>query len=249
MILRFDKRLAFIAVFGAAQLLGACARKKSKKADSVETTADAGSGEQAPPPDEDDGGDDAPGQADEPGDKSIVHKDPDPNPDPNPDPKPDPTPDPKPSSYGQTVDLTVASIQAKLLDVYCVACHRGESPKAGLDLTSLASHLDGTVRDSYQGRLVVPGAPGQSMLALVIDPAVAHSQDIPLMPPPLAAIPAVTAAQALAVKTFIRDLAGSGAADVSDTGDGVGGGDRDGNAGNGGGDDGRGDALDPGIDL
>ncbi len=239
MILRFDSRLAFIAVFGTAQLFGACARKKSKKADSVETTADAGSGEQAPPPDEDDGGDDAPGQADEPGDKSIDHQDP------KPDAKPAPKPEPKPSPYGQKVEASVASIQAKLLDVYCVACHRGESPKAGLDLTSLASHLDGTVRDSYQGRLIVPGAPEQSMLALVIDPAVTHSEAVPQMPPPPAGVPAVTSAQAFAVNTFIHNLPGSGAADLSDAGAGDGAGD----AGDGGGDDGRGDSLDPGIHL
>lgn len=226
MILRFDARLAFVALFGAAQLLGACAKKKTKSSDSVETpTTDAGGGGQSPLPDTDGQDEDSPPPADAPPDKSIDDKKPDPG-------KPD-----QPSPYGQKIEANVASIQAKLLDVYCVACHKGETPRAGLDLTSLASHLDGTVRDTYEGRLIVPGAPEQSMLALVIDPAVDHSGGIKAMPPKPSGIPAVTAAQAAAVASFIEGLAVGG----NDLGDA----DDDDGAG---GDD-RGDALDPDIDL
>ena len=61
------------------------------------------------------------------------------------------------------------------------------------------------------------------MLLLVLDPAVAHGPDLPVMPPTASGIPAVTTAQAQAVRTFIHDLPAEN--------------------------DGRGDALDPGIDL
>lgn len=217
MILRMDSRLAFALLFGATQLLGACAKKKAKKSDSVETTADAGSGDQAPPPGEDGGsGDDAPGQTDG-GDKSVDDHD-----DPAPGPKDDGSSSPDPTPYGQVVEPSVASIQTKLLDVYCVKCHQGATPRAGLDLTSLQKHLDGTAAGTYQGRLLVPGHAELSTLALVIDPAVEHSAELPAMPPAPSGIPAVTADQAKAVKDFINGLGGAtdislpGTADASD---------------------------------
>ncbi len=246
MFLRMDSRLAFVALFGSAQLLGACAKKKAKKSDAVEQSSDAGSGDQAPPPDEDGGGgEDAPGQTDQ-DDKSVDDKDD------APPPKDDGSTSPSPSPYGQALEPTVASIQTKLLDVYCVKCHQGTSPRAGLDLTSLQAHLDGTAAGTYEGRLVVPGHEELSALVLVIDPAVDHDGAIKWMPPLQAGIPAVTGDQVQVVKAFVHGLGGQTDLSLPGTPDADGSdapvppADGSGEAGDAGGAD-RGDALDPGF--
>lgn len=214
MFVRLDSRLTFAALFAAASLLAGCARKEAKKLG--DTAPETDGGDQTPPPDPD-GDDDSPGQPDEPGDKSVKEANTKPGQEPEPEPKPKPKQEPTP------VDPTVESIQANLLNVACIRCHQGQRPRAGLDLTNLKGRLDGTVHDAYRGRLVVAGEPDSSMLLLVIDPAVSHSQDLPVMPPTASGIPAVTAAQAQAVRTFIRELPADG--------------------------DGRGDSLDPSIEL
>jgi hypothetical protein len=220
MIPRSVSRRALIALFGTTLVFAACAEKKTKSKDSDDLpTADGGGGDQPPASDAEDAEKDLPPAGNVPSGK----------------PKPQPKPNAKPAPYGQHVDPTVASIQKKLLDVYCIGCHQGENASAGLDLASLQDHLDGTVRDSFEGYLIVPGAPERSLLALVIDPEVEHSPYLPAMPPPEAQLPAPTAQQVSAVKEFIAKLPEAGAVD---------GGDDEGE-----GDDGRSGTIDPDIQL
>ncbi len=124
---------------------------------------------------------------------------------PNP-PAPNP-PVPAPT-FGQIVAADQESIQTKLLNHYCVACHRGATPAANLNLESLTPYLTGELgANGYRGVLLFPSRADVSTLKLVM----AHHESYSAMPPTDNAlkIPTVTAQQVEAVSTWINGLKSS----------------------------------------
>ncbi len=110
-----------------------------------------------------------------------------------------------PSVFGQTVAPEQNSIQEKLLNHYCVACHRGSMPAAGLNLEDLTPYLTGDLgANGYRGVLLFPGRSEVSTLKLVI----AGHESYSVMPPKdnRLKIPAVTGQQIEAVAKWIDGL-------------------------------------------
>lgn len=150
----------------------------------------------------DDGGE-APGTTQPPAEKPPVKPNP-PTPNP-PTPKPPVKPNPPASKFGQIVSADQDSIQTKLLNHYCVACHSGATPKANLNLENLSPYLSGELgAGGYRGVLIFPGRGDVSTLKLVM----ARHESYPAMPPADNAlkIPAVTVQQVEAVSTWIDSL-------------------------------------------
>ena len=53
-------------------------------------------------------------------------------------------------------------------------CHQGDSPPAGLDLTS----YEGVMAGSINGRVVIPGDPDNSKIVEVTGPPTNHPQNV-----------------------------------------------------------------------
>jgi hypothetical protein len=82
---------------------------------------------------------------------------------------------PASTKTGVTYDTDIKPI----FDVSCIKCHKGDKPKAKLHLDS----LDGILKGSKEGKVVVPGNLAKSPLVF----AVAHVGDSDdFMPPPVA---------------------------------------------------------------
>ncbi len=118
---------------------------------------------------------------------------------------PNPSPPAGDPTFGQIITADQTSIQTKLLNHYCVACHRGATPAANLNLEDLTPYVTGDLgANGYRGILLYPGRSDISTLNLVI----ARHESFPAMPPidNVLKIPAVTAQQVQAVSTWIDGL-------------------------------------------
>ena len=119
------------------------------------------------------------------------------------------SPPPKPpvpvEKFGQIVAADQDSIQTKLLNHYCLACHSGAAPQANLNLESLTPYLTGELgANGYRGVLLFPGRGDISTLMLVM----ARHESYSAMPPTDNGlkIPEVTAQQIDAVTKWIDGL-------------------------------------------
>lgn len=61
---------------------------------------------------------------------------------------------------------TFSEVQKEVFNKYCIGCHGGAAPEAGLVLTSGASYTNivGRLTSTGTDTLVAPGAPGRSLL-------------------------------------------------------------------------------------
>ena len=104
--------------------------------------------------------------------------------------------------YDQVTEPNLASIQAHLVNPYCVPCHQSASDPGGLDLRDLTLFLSGGPMSRAGRLLIVPGKPEFSLIVRVVEDPSAP------MPPALniLKIPAVKAAPLEALKTWIKGL-------------------------------------------
>lgn len=134
-----------------------------------------------------------------------------------------PVEDPE-ARFNLTVEATKESIQAGVIDAYCIKCHSGTAPAAKLDLTDIDRYAKGEHGiGGYHGHLISPGRPNESMLYIVIKSTRLRDQ----MPPATSGVPRVKEHQLDAVKQWIASLPSAGN-DDDEPGIGDGGGDEPG---------------------
>ena len=75
---------------------------------------------------------------------------------------------------------TYSEVQKEVFNKYCIGCHGGAQPQAGLVLTSATSYQNivGQLNANATDSLIVPGAPGRSYLLKLM-----NSSGDDVMPP------------------------------------------------------------------